>query len=94
VGWEGRSIFAATERNLTFSHFDPYSQALAKLERGHAQDRADVAAMIERTLVEPDRLRAFFDRIEPELFRFPAIDRARFRRQLEEALAQGPSDPA
>src|SRR5437867_1368311 len=31
-GWQGRSIFVATEVRLSFYHFDPYSQALGKLQ--------------------------------------------------------------
>src|SRR3954451_8148847 len=42
AGWEERSPFVAREGRLTFRHFDLYSQALAKIERGHAQDRVDV----------------------------------------------------
>src|SRR4051812_27880033 len=51
-GWRDRSPFAAREGQLSFRHFDPYSQALAKLERGHAQDVEDVRAMLARTLIE------------------------------------------
>jgi hypothetical protein len=87
AGWEGRSLFEATEGSLTFYHFDPYAQALAKLERGHAQDLGDVAAMIELGLVNPGRLLAFFEEIKAELFRFPAIDPRAFRRQVEAATA-------
>jgi len=65
---------------------DPYSQALAKLERGHAQDLADVGEMLARGLVEEARLRFCFAEIEPELYRFPAVDPADFRRSLEELL--------
>ena len=86
-GWRERSLFAAREGRLTFRHFDPYSQSLAKLERGHAQDLDDVRAMLERRLVETKRLRAHFDEIEPELYRFPAIDAAAFRRSVEQFLA-------
>ncbi len=53
--WEGRSIFEATEGRLTVYHFDPYAQALAKLERGHTQDLGDVEAMIQRGLIVPGR---------------------------------------
>ena len=74
AGWEGRSLFEAREGTLTFYHFDPYSQALAKVERGHAQDRGDVVAMVEGGIVDPARMLAYFDEIEPELYRFPAID--------------------
>jgi len=87
-GWEGRSVFEAREGSLSFYHFDPHAQALAKIERGHAQDRGDVAAMIERGLVDPGRLLAYFDQIEPELHRFPAVDPRSFRRHVEEAVAR------
>lgn len=86
-GWEDRSIFAAREGRLTFSHFDPYSQALAKLERGHAQDLEDVRALRSRGLIDPERALAYFRRLEPELYRYPAVDPTSFRRRVEEMLA-------
>jgi Nucleotidyltransferase of unknown function (DUF6036) len=88
AGWEDRSIFAAREGRLSFRHYDPYSQVLAKLERGHAQDLDDVRAFLTAGLVDPDRLRAFLDEIEPELYRFPAVDPATFRRAVERALVR------
>ncbi len=36
-------------------HFDLYSQALSKLERGFDQDLEDVRAMRERGLIDPPR---------------------------------------
>jgi len=89
-GWEERSRFIAREGQVSFYHYDFYSQALAKIERGHAQDAADVAAMIDRGLVEPGRLRELFEAIEPRLYRYPAIDPKSFRRALETALAGRP----
>ena len=86
-GWEERSIFVDRIGNLSFRHFDPYSQALAKLERGHAQDLEDVRALVERGLVDPARARAYFDEIEPSLYRFPAIDPRSFREAVERELA-------
>jgi hypothetical protein len=82
-GWRERSPSVAREGTLAFRHFDLYSQALAKLERGHAKDMDDVRTMLERGLVEPERLRACFDEIEAELYRFPAVDPADFRRAVE-----------
>ena len=65
-GWEERSIFVDRIGNLSFRHFDPYSQALAKLERGHAQDLEDVRALVERGLVDPARALVFRrDRAQP-----------------------------
>lgn len=85
AGWRERSLSAGREGRLTFLHFDPYAQALAKLERGHARDLADVDAMLERGLVERERLRRMYEEIEPELFRFPAVDPAQFRAAVDEA---------
>lgn len=85
-GWRDRSPFVAREGRLTIRHFDPYSQALAKLERGHDRDLRDVAAMVAREMIEPKRAIEMFKSIEPELFRFPAVDPRAFRRRVEEAF--------
>ncbi len=92
-GWRDRSPFVGQEGALTVRHMDPYAQLLAKIERGHALDRADVAAMLAQGLVEPSEAIRLFAAIEPELYRFPAIDGASFRSQVEEALGGG-STPA
>ncbi|HEU5264348.1 MAG TPA: DUF6036 family nucleotidyltransferase [Gaiellaceae bacterium] len=85
-GWEDRSVFVTREGRISYYHFDLVAQALAKLERAHSQDLVDVAAMLERSLIDRGETRATFERIEPELFRFPAIDPASFRRRVEDAL--------
>ncbi len=85
-GWEERSIFAAQERSLSFYHYDLYSQALAKIERGHAQDVSDVREMIDRNLIDPEAALRYFRAIEPRLYLYPAIDAATFRRAAEETL--------
>ena len=68
---------------LSFAHFDPYSQALSKLERGHVHDLEDVEAMKRLGLVDSRRLRELFAEIEPDLYRFPALDPQRFRAAVE-----------
>lgn len=90
--WRERSRFIASESRLEFFHYDFYSQALSKIERGHAQDRSDVAAMLERGLVQPGRLVELFEKIAPRLYRYPAIDPAGFRRALEQTVGQGPGE--
>ncbi len=85
-GWEERSAFIAREGRLSFYHYDFYAQALSKIQRGHSQDRGDVRQMLERGLIEPRELRRRFEQIEPQLYKFPAIDPAAFRRALVEAL--------
>jgi hypothetical protein len=85
--WRERSPFLFREGRLDVHQFDPYSQALSKIERSFELDLEDVNAMLERGLIEPSRLRELFVQIEPELFRYPAIDPAAFRERLESALA-------
>lgn len=88
-GWAERSPFVAREGRLTFRHFDPYSQALAKLERAHSRDLEDVRALVDRGLVQPARALEYFDQIEPRLHRYPAVDPRAFRRRVEEAFTAG-----
>jgi hypothetical protein len=85
-GWRDRSPHVFREGRVDVHHFDPYSQALSKVERGFEQDLSDVRTMIARGLVEPARLRELYDAIEPQLYRYPAIDPPAFRAKLEAAL--------
>ena len=85
-GWRDRSPFVLREGRIDVHHFDFYSQALSKIERGFAQDLEDVAAMLREGLVERERLRELFAEIEPSLFRYPAIDPSSFRAKVERAL--------
>jgi hypothetical protein len=85
-GWEERGTFVAQAGRVAFFHFDLYGQALAKVERGHRQDLEDVREMLARGLVEKRRALEYFLRIEPDLYRFPAIDPPSFRRAVEEAF--------
>jgi hypothetical protein len=88
-GWRERSPLVFQEGNVEVHHFDFYAQALAKIERGFSQDLDDVGEMIERGLVERTRLGELYEAIEPELYRYPAIDPAAFRRKVEAALTGG-----
>ncbi len=88
-GWEGRSPFVAREGRIDWHHFDFYSQALAKIERGHDRDRLDVREMLQRGLVEPARLRESYDAIRPLLYRYPAIDPGAFEEKVNKALGGG-----
>lgn len=85
-GWRERSRYIGSEGELHFYHYDPYGQAIAKIERGHAQDMKDVRTMRARGLVQPDELLRLFASIEPELYRYPAIDPRTLRRKIEAAV--------
>jgi hypothetical protein len=85
-GWERRSPIISRIGRATIHHYDFCAQALAKLERGHARDLADVAAMVAHGLIDAARVRDQFSRIEPDLYRFPAIDPSSFRRAVDAAF--------
>jgi hypothetical protein len=85
-GWRERSPSAGRFGRIAVFHYDLYAQALAKLERGHAQDLDDVREMTRRGLVRPPRLLELLSAIEPDLYRFPAVDRRSFRRAVEDFL--------
>lgn len=82
-GWQERSRFIQQEGKIGFFHYDFYAQALAKIERGHDTDMLDVQEMILRGLIEPKRLLVLFSSIEDQLYRYPAINGASFRRAVE-----------
>jgi hypothetical protein len=88
--WRERSPLVEREGRLSFRHFDFYSQALAKLERAHERDLGDVREMLARGLIDQQRLRSSFDEIEPELYRFPAVDAADFRESVEALSRSAP----
>jgi len=82
-GWQERSRFRQREGNLEVFDFDPYSQALSKLQRGLSLDLADVRSMVDSGQVDPAKLRELFEAIEPDLYRFPAVDPSRLRKAVE-----------
>jgi hypothetical protein len=92
-GWRERSPFIARHGLLDFHHYDPYSQALSKLERGHARDLSDVEAMARGGLIERVRLLSLFREIEPRLIRYPALDAASFRQVVEHFVRGGQEPP-
>jgi Nucleotidyltransferase of unknown function (DUF6036) len=82
-GWQERSRFRFREGNLEVFDFDPYSQALSKLERGFDLDLEDVKSMVRSGQVDPAKLLDLFEAIEPEMFRFPAVDPPSLRAAVE-----------
>lgn len=85
-GWEGRSLFVGREGALEVYHYDPYAQALSKVERAHARDLDDVRELVARGLVDPARARELYLQIEPALYRYPSLDPRTFRAKVEAAF--------
>lgn len=86
--WERRSPFIDRIGQMTFHHFDLYAQALSKIERGHAQDADDVAALFARGLIQSSELREYFAAVEPSIYRYPAIDASAFREAVTERIRE------
>jgi hypothetical protein len=89
--WRSRSVFIEKQGALSFFHFDLHAQALAKVERGHAQDVADVAAMLARGLVGRESRWAYYQAVAPRVYRYPALDSSALERALELTFGPGPT---
>lgn len=88
-GWRERSAWIARHGSVDFFHFDPLSQALAKLARGHDRDLGDVTAMLERGLVSTAGLLDAFEQIRGELVRHPGLDAPAFERRVRAFAGPG-----
>jgi hypothetical protein len=77
-------LFIGTFGNLTAWHYDPYGQALAKIERSHEQDRSDVRHLIDSGLVDPKLLSELFESAAGDLVKYPAVDPETLRARLLE----------
>lgn len=91
-GWRDRSRHIARHGQIEFYHYDPYGQALSKLQRGHPRDLQDVRSMLRDGLIQIDRLQELFSAIEPALIRYPAIDPGTFRKAVVEFCESARND--
>ena len=66
-GYEDRRRYVGRYGNLQVFHFDLYSVALAKLERGNEKDLVDVIQMVRTGLIELQALERYFQEIFPRL---------------------------
>jgi hypothetical protein len=86
-GWKDRSEFIAESGQVTFFHYDFYGQAMAKILRGHHRDLNDVRALVQLGKVQTSRLQDFYNQIEHDLIRFPAINVEDFKARLASFIA-------
>jgi hypothetical protein len=76
--WQERSQFIRREGSIDFFHYDFYAQSLAKIERGHTADVADVDQMFKLKLIEPARLLQLFSEIWADLYKYRLSTQSRF----------------
>jgi hypothetical protein len=84
--WRERSPLIASVGKVHYFHYDFTLQALAKLERNYEQDVEDVKHLQRGGYVTAEELSRKFERIEPQLLRYPAIDAKDFRKKVEDFL--------
>jgi hypothetical protein len=89
-GWRERSLFIAKHGPVEFFHYDPYGQALAKLQRRHDRDLRDVDSLCRAGLIHKELLREMFSLIKPQLIRYPAVDPASFEAAVLEFCRAAP----
>lgn len=77
-GWQDRCEYIGREGTVSFFHYDPYSQALSKIERGHDQDLKDVESMLKDGMLDRQKLLEMFMEIEGLLYKYPAISPDKF----------------
>jgi hypothetical protein len=68
-GWKDRAKFVGRFGKVEVFHFDLYSTALSKVERGRESDFQDVLALLTSKLIEPAELRAAYENILPRMLR-------------------------
>lgn len=85
--WRERCRFIESVGDIQFFHYDPSSQALWRLERGHQRDLEDVRQMLRRGLIRTEDLLRLFSAIELALLRYPAVDPSEFRRKVEQFVS-------
>ena len=82
-GWKERARFVGRFGQVDVFHFDLYSTALSKIERGREGDYEDVLAMLRMGQITFDDLQRTFQSITPRLERESLKrDPARFKRNF------------
>lgn len=56
--------------------------ALGERVHGEGRDMADVRSFVREGWIDLDELQLMFERIEPQLVRYPALDARSFRRAV------------
>ena len=86
-GASERHVFINTIGNVSFYHYDPYSQLLAKVVRGFEHDLRDAEAFIADGLVDPDVFRSLIEDIPESAFaKYPNLDRSAVLEAIDDFL--------
>ncbi len=67
AGYRERSLYIGRFGSLDVFHFDLYSTALSKIERGRDEDLSDVLVLLKDGRIDMDQLVAYFEEILPHI---------------------------
>lgn len=94
-GHEHRAQYIGRYDQLEVFHFDLYSTALSKIERGTEEDYADVLALLRNGRIDAGQLRSSFEQILPA-FETASLrgDPDEFRRKFDALMEMWSEDGA
>ena len=84
ANWQGRSEYLQTAGSVDFFHFDFYSQAFAKLSRGHRRDLFDVEKMVSSEKVIPKKLFELVHQRADQIRNFPELSPSVLLKKIDE----------
>jgi hypothetical protein len=74
---DNRHVFIETIGSVSYYHYDPYAQILAKIVRGFDRDLEDARSFLESGMVERGKLRTLVNAIPDAAYaRYPHLSRA------------------
>ena len=84
-----RHVFIESIGPVSFYHYDPYAQTLAKIVRGFLRDVEDARHFIRSGMVDRERLRSLVTRIPESAYsRYPALSSASVKRAVTDFVEQ------
>jgi hypothetical protein len=87
-GCESRHVFIEAIGGVSFYHYDPYSQLLAKVVRGFGRDLVDAQAFVASGMVEPERFKTLVDAIPEGVYaKYPRLSLKAVRSAVADFLA-------
>jgi len=87
AGSEERHVFIETIGKVSFYHYDPYAQLLAKVVRGFHRDVQDARAFLDSGMVDAERFRSLVSAIPDAAYaRYPTLSRGAVRAAVEAFL--------
>lgn len=76
AGSDGRHVFVKTIGAVSFYHYDPYAQLLAKVVRGFRRDLDDARMFLESGMVDQERFLSLVHGIPSSVYaKYPALSR-------------------